>query len=192
MFQLENCEFLKFLGIPRGLLTIPGAKPLYIIDIKGPSVDLWNLVQDGRLAAANVMHTIDSMKAAGILPTLEDAFAKVNNLPMPEGLSQCEFVMCDCAAPMPHGYVRLINGQLVSDQEICDLTNGLALVEFLVSEKTIPSEQGIRLLKQMMAAKLPVNFQAAMERLSPKDRTTYERAMTGLQPIGPAVFYIFI
>lgn len=150
-------NFLNALGISYGGIYIEGCEPFHVVDIQTAEATLKRAVDKGRLEPDEAAAILDQLRAAGVNPTLKAMFAQAAQVEVPEGfVPSFQFGPHEgCAVPLPHGCIK---GESMKSGVISTLIEATDFLSRAVNCKDpIHVLDAVHLIKQMIAAGLPVN-----------------------------------
>lgn len=151
-------KLLNALGLVYGYLCLEGRDKFSVIDIETAGNALNQLVQTGEIDREEVDAILVQMRTAGVAPTLKAVFELALQAEVPEGfVPSFRFVLHECGMPLPHGVITAADGG--ASDLLMTLVEGLEYLVKWVEGRDVSLHEldGVYLLKEMVAAKLPVD-----------------------------------
>ncbi|MFA6423801.1 MAG: hypothetical protein WCV83_00630 [Candidatus Magasanikbacteria bacterium] len=153
-------KLLNELGIAYGEIHLEGV-PLEgtLLFIENAKATLQAVANDGKIEEQEMLDILAQIEEAGVCQTIEKVFEKVSAYEFfADFMPAFRFAVCkDGSYPTPRGQIVREDGAF--SKEIHSMAEGLEKVANLINSREVVMHvlDGIMLLKQMMAAGLPIN-----------------------------------
>ena len=152
-------KLLNALGITYGTIHIEGCNAFSTIDIETAETALKHAVEKKLVDPEQTATILVQIHAAGVAPTPKEVFEVAAQAVIPEGFEPSfSFVLHkDCGLPLPHGNIG--DPEKGQTKPLTTLVEGLNLLAKWVNDCDVPLPvtDGVYLIKEMIAAKLPIN-----------------------------------
>lgn len=151
-------KLLNALGIVYGTIHIEGCQAFPLIDVETAQAAINHAVEKEMIEPEQAATIMEQIHAAGVAPTIKSVFELAAQAVVLEGLMPSfKFELHKgCDLPLPHGCIKNEDGQ---SKPVTTLIDGLDLLSNWVDDRDMPLHvlDGVYLVKEMIAAKLPLN-----------------------------------
>lgn len=152
-------ELLNALGVNYGTIHIEDLDAFPVIDVETAEAALNHAVEKKLVEPEQAATIMEQIRAAGVAPNLKAVFEMAAQAEVPEGFCPTFNFMLhkDCGLPLPHGII--VEPDEGQTKPFTTLDDGLDFLINWVADPDVPLHvlDGVYLIKEMIAAKLPVN-----------------------------------
>jgi len=174
-------RLLAWLSLAYGLIHIEGYQPIYVFHLKQGKSILQSFVDQQIITVEEFGLILRQMVVAGLVEDTSKVVEAVSVYALDGTFVQsCKFELCPgCLSPLPHGWVRLVDGG--ASNRLNNLEDGFKFVLELSQSGEFHPLDAVNVLQQMSSAGLPADKDAekAMYQALPADVRSKVESLRG-------------